>query len=669
MESSRTINHKLNEILSKNNINKAKLDESSALSYANVLKTNILGKDKQEKVNSIVVLAKLLDCIAGGGGANAGGANAGGANGANGANGAGGANVISDSYGQILNHELFRTLLSIISINMSSETYKAILKIAVITISGAVFETESLAHFLPLYESLIGFLDAIDIIATKLYLPDNKIILNSIKLVTDLINQAVKFDYSGIITIAARLKHAQFFSTIDNMMNINEEKVFVETIDHLRASYRKLNQYLNSISFDLSIKSHQLLLNNLFIFLEVSLNEFGTQATTKEYIKSGFTDNPRQYIVDNFSILLAMDLKIFLKNPNFTFKKRFHEELMMSNHMRTFPLALFIERCSKMWIKILDTNSKFPVLSYELLIYSSMNICLNLWQETKAQSNNKSDIDKIFQLLLSNIESFEVNLDRGMSIEECLDITSSKSSDEMRHIQANKISENFTTKWQSRLSVFNEELRKQVWKFVAEQRVIQLLKGSWVFTEKFGESLFNPRVRADPKSKYYYIILSPNRKFIYFKQYAEKPSFSPSFEELEEAGGVKLTDIYDVNSTVIGEALGEEDKKKYSMLISIKGTISYEKLTIVGANQKRLLSFYTDSEVNRFVWLDGIKMLKDIKTLSDDTVKQINSLMYTRRNTQLLGLDSDIDSDKEEEEEEKFSSEELDAVTTDFYYI
>ena len=45
--------------------------------------------------------------------------------------------------------------------------------------------------------------------------------------------------------------------------------------------------------------------------METSLNEYGTPATTEEYVKAGFTDNPRQFVVENFSILLAMNLKVF----------------------------------------------------------------------------------------------------------------------------------------------------------------------------------------------------------------------------------------------------------------------------------------------------------------------------------------------------------------------
>lgn len=614
------------------------------MNYATVLKSNILGKDKQEKVNSIVVLAKLLDCIIG-------------------------SDAVSDDFVHVLDHQLFGTLFSIVSINMSSETYKAILKIAAIDISGAIFRTkdDSIVRYLLLYETLIEYLDVIDIMTTKLLLQDNKIILNSIKLVTDLVNKALRYNYAGIITLSGRLKHVMFFSTVDSLVELTEDKLTLEAIEKLKVAYYDLNVYLNNIHFDLSIQAHQIMLNNLFIFLEISLNEYGSPATTSEYVKSGFTENPRQFIVENFSILLAMDLKIFLKDPNFTFKKRFHEELMMSEHSRTFPLSLFIAKTSKMWIDIFEQRQKYPnivnsILNWELMIYYTMNNCLILWQETKSQ-NNQLDIDKILQLLESSIDTFEEQLGGNKSIEECLDITSTRSGDDMRHNQASKISKEFTNKWNHRFTEFNQGLTKEVAQLVAEQRVVQLLKGSWVFTEAFGEALFSSR-KNPSSSKYYYIVLSPNRKWIYFKEYSEKPSTNPSIEELEQTGGIKMSDIQDLKSIKIGESIGEKEKQKNSMLISIKGTISYEKITILGANKTKLLSFYTDSEVNRFVWLDGLKMLKGIKSLSEETQKQIASLIEIRRNTQSLSLESnEAESDDDDDDDDKFYNyDELEAL-------
>ena len=725
-ESSRTINHKLNELLSKNNINKPKLDTATSLIYANVLKSNILGKDKQEKVNSIVVLAKLLDCIVG-------------------------SDSVSNEFSQVLDYTLFTTLFSIVSSNMSTETYKAILKIAVILISGSIFKLkdDSIDKYLPLYESLIEYLDVIDIMTQKLYLQDNKVTYNTIKLVTDLINKALKLQYNGIITLAGRLKHVTLFSTIGNMIE-TDDKSILDSISNLKVAYYKLNEFLDKTKFDLSIKSHQVMLNNLFIFLEVSLNEYGTPAKPEEYVKAGFTDNPRKFVVDNFTILLAMDLKIFLKNPNMTFKKKFHEELMMSNHNRTFPLYLFIKKATGLWIDVFHKKLVYPniyknILSWELMIYFTMNSCLILWQETRAQLSNPNDVSSIMGLIRDNVDIIESNLSNfsstfqddqsiitgksnsksidgasmkkenaDLTIEECLDLTSdanqeaeegkeSSASRQLRRNQIQKIKSNYADQWDSKFTEFNRHLALEVMDFVCEQRVIQLLKGSWVYTESHGETLMKSSKRLVLSSKYYFVLLSPNRQYLYYKEFLEKTTVNPSYEEMEKQA-IKLTDIVDLKSIKIGDQVGEEDKLKNNRLISIQGTISYEKITLLGTGGKKLLSFYTDTEVNKYVWLDGLKMLKSMMKpgqLSSDTEYQLDALIDIRRNTQLLNLEdiktskmlpseskslssvedgeisdatgefepiNDESGDEDEDEDEYYDINELTNVTNESYY-
>ncbi|CAI5760434.1 unnamed protein product [Candida verbasci] len=645
MESSRSINHKLNELLSKNNSNKFKLERQISLTYGSILKQNILGINKQEKVNSIVVLAKLLDCI-----------------------------ESTNEFNNILDHGLFSTLFSIISSNMSTETYKAILKICTILVSGNIFETEKIEFYLPLFDSLVDYLDVIEIITTKLFLQDNKITLNSIKLVYNLINKCLDFNYTGIITLSGHLKHVNFFNTIGNLLETNDALI-LSSIDELKISYYNLNMNLNSTKFDLSIKSHQIMLNHLFIFLEVSLNEYGTPATIDEYIKAGFTDNPRQFVIENFTILLAMDLKIFLKDPNFTFKKRFHEELMMSDHTRTFPLYLFIEKSTQLWISIFTQRETYPfiynsILSWELFIYSTMNNCLILWQQTKAKLNNV-DINKIFELLYSNLNSIEYKISSDLPIDECLEI-----DENIRRIQVESIKLNLNNQWNSEINEFDKLLVQKVTEFVLEQRVIQLLKGSWVFTESFGESLFKNSKSSSSSSsnyKYYYIILAPNRNFIYYKEFTEKPKNNPNFEEMEEKK-IKISDIHDLKSIRIGSAIGEDDIKKNSMLISIKGTISYEKITLFDINSKKLLSFYTDNINKKLIIQDGIKMLKKDNSLSEETTSQINTLIEIRRTTQLIPLENEInipnkEDDDVDDDDDIYNFDELNRISNDFNYV
>lgn len=663
-ESSRTINHKLNELLSKSNISKSKLDAATALNYLSILKSNILGKDKQEKVNSVVVLAKLLDCIS-----------------------APGSDAVLPQFTDILDETLFNSLFSIVSTKMSTETYKAILKIAVISISGGPYPPKygdsSIEIHLPLYQSLVTYLDVIDVFTAKLYLSDTKILLNSIRLVNELINKALRFKYDRIITLTGRLKHVKFFSTVGNLIETTDALI-LEAITTLEVTYFKLNEYLSKTRFDMSIVSHQVMLTNLFIFLDVSLNEFGTPASTEEYVKAGFTANPRKFVVDNFTILLAMDLKVFLKDPNITFKKKFHEELIMSDHNRTFPMYLFITKCTELWLRIFHQKKEYPrlndhILSWELMIYYSMNNCLLLWQETKSQLEHDEDIEGILQLLESNVEFLEESLASNPSIEECLEKFTSRTSESIRHSQFLEIKHLHSELWKPRFHEFDRNLAREVEEFVTEQRVMQLLKGSWVHTETHAERLFKSSgsSRLAGGKNYYFIILSPNRKSLYYKEFSEIATLKPSYEEMESQF-ISLREIAELKSIKIGNSVGEADKAKNSMLISVNGTISYEKIILMGRSGNQLLSFYTDSEDNKAVWLDGLKMLKGLtgeKQISAETTLQLKSLQEIRRNTQLLVLEGKQfaqvapDEDLSDDEDDFYDLVEMSNILDGFHFV
>lgn len=663
-ESSRTINHKLNELLSKSNISKSKLDAATALNYLSILKSNILGKDKQEKVNSVVVLAKLLDCIS-----------------------APGSDAVLPQFTDILDETLFNSLFSIVSTKMSTETYKAILKIAVISISGGPYPPKygdsSIEIHLPLYQSLVTYLDVIDVFTAKLYLSDTKILLNSIRLVNELINKALRFKYDRIITLTGRLKHVKFFSTVGNLIETTDALI-LEAITTLEETYFKLNEYLSKTRFDMSIVSHQVMLTNLFIFLDVSLNEFGTPASTEEYVKAGFTANPRKFVVDNFTILLAMDLKVFLKDPNITFKKKFHEELIMSDHNRTFPMYLFITKCTELWLRIFHQKKEYPrlndhILSWELMIYYSMNNCLLLWQETKSQLEHDEDIEGILQLLESNVEFLEESLASNPSIEECLEKFTSRTSESIRHSQFLEIKHLHSELWKPRFHEFDRNLAREVEEFVTEQRVMQLLKGSWVHTETHAERLFKSSgsSRLAGGKNYYFIILSPNRKSLYYKEFSEIATLKPSYEEMESQF-ISLREIAELKSIKIGNSVGEANKAKNSMLISVNGTISYEKIILMGRSGNQLLSFYTDSEDNKAVWLDGLKMLKGLtgeKQISAETTLQLKSLQEIRRNTQLLVLEGKQfaqvapDEDLSDDEDDFYDLVEMSNILDGFHFV
>ncbi|OBA16985.1 hypothetical protein METBIDRAFT_33820 [Metschnikowia bicuspidata var. bicuspidata NRRL YB-4993] len=661
-ESSRTINHRLNELLSEGKASQIKLDVESALKYSDILKQNILGKDKQEKVNSIVVFAKLLDCVS-----------------------APESESVSPDFQLILDESLFDALFSIVSMKMSAETYRAILKIALLSISGGMYPSwfgkSSIDIYLPIFQSLVTYLDVIDVMTAKLYTSETKVVLSSIYLVNELIEKALQFSYDRIITLSGRLKHVKFFFTITTLEEV-EEAHMQTAISALEKSYLSLNEYLSKTRFHMSLTSHQVMLTNLFVFLDVSLNEFGTPASTEEYVKAGFTADPKTFVTEKFTILLAMDLKVFLKDPNMAFKKKFHEELIMSDHNRTFPLYLFISECTKLWLDIFYEKKTYPriashILSWELMIYYSMNNCLSLWQETNSVLENSSDIKGIIELLKINISILENSLAGVGNIEESLEDFTKRTTTEIRREQFDHMKSTHALKWAPRFKGFDKTLAKETIDFVCEQRVMQLLKGSWVHTEAHADRLFDGKVKKSISSNYYFIMLSPNRRLLHYKEFSEVTTLKPTLEEMESQS-IALKDISELKSIKIGNLIGEDDKAKSDSLISVKGTISYEKIILWDRHQKTLLSFYTNSEDKKAVWLDGLKMLKGLsqeKDLSKETAQQLTSLQEIRKNTQLLVLESkdfeDVapkDEVESDDSEEYYDLDELTSISENFHF-
>ena len=98
---------------------------------------------------------------------------------------------------------------------------------------------------------------------------------------------------------------------------------------------------------------------------------------------------------------------------------------------------------------------------------------------------------------------------------------------------------------------------------------------------------------------------------------------------------------------------------------------------MIGAKGRHLLSFYTDTQVSKYVWLDGLKMLKGMWAgrLSDDTEKQVEALIEMRKNTQLLDLEHkaiggelEYEYDSDDDDDEFYDIKELANVTGEFHY-
>lgn len=484
-----------------------------------------------------------------------------------------------------------------------------------------------------------------------------------------MIDVALKYHYAGIITLAGRLKHLSFFNIVGSLAQI-ENVNLVEAINGLKKAYYSLNDSLHKTRFDLQVESHAIMLNNLFTYLDVSLNESGTPALPDEFVKTGFTANPRDFVVTNFSILLAMDLKILVKDSNKSFKKRFHEEMIMSNHKRTFPLYLFIEKCTDILLDIIYCPAKYPsvcssVLCWDMMIYYSMYNALVMWQDSRSLTENDHDFSSIVQLLMLSMYLFEQSLSRKtMSIEDCLIYTSQHSLGTYRKLQVRRMQEIEAKNWNHRFKEFDESLSREVLNFVVEQRVAMLLKGVWVLALDHVQYIKENEDTGPPPAKIYgFFQLLSNCERLLYGEYDSKDS-PPTPDTLNEV--VPIANVTDITAVKSGSLKIDGPAKSKVVLTHI---------VIKGSQGKLLLQFYADSGFDKLVWIDGIKMLKGWlgpDNLSPETVLQMATLKQLRRSTQLLALEAeDINASDRESEDEKeyYDPKVLQDVVQGFCYI
>lgn len=363
-----------------------------------------------------------------------------------------------------------------------------------------------------------------------------------------------------------------------------------------------------------------------------------------------------------------------------TFKKLFNENLMMNDPNCTFPMILFFKKCSHIWLHTFQCRDKFPqiskyILYWELLIYHSMDNCLRMWQSTRSQMDNKGDIEGVVKLLQTNIILLEKSLADSLSIEEPLKCFVERTSDEIRHYQFAEMKRIHRVNWGPAFCRFDATLKEQTLEFVREQRVMQLLKGAWVYTESHVFLLSQNKSKKQSSANYYFLILSPNRRALFFKEYQEIPAHKPTFDELDFRS-ILLSSIAHFRSPKIDSIGRAKDKASIKNLISIQDAMPYEEIRLINKQEQVLLSFYTDSEDLKAVWLDGLKMLKSLngeEHLSSEISQHIKSLQEVRKNVQLLVLESSdfaklVPTSSQLTDNEFYDLKELQEVAKDFHY-
>lgn len=484
--------------------------------------------------------------------------------------------------------------------------------------------------YLPVFRFLSENLNKVDSFGEILHWQSESLKVEVILFIDCLLEVAIRFKFDGIIPISERLGAVGFFNAVNEQTSTHE--VPQKATQKFKDTFLNYLVFLSDFHIDLS-KDNQ---NSEYLGVIASLEKFFKGIPIDNEKVSG----SKTLILNDFSLLSLVSLEIFLKNKKHFFRDNILESVVTGE--TDFPVCAFFNALTKIWLTTFleeKLNLCTLVLEWDTLMYHSMLQCLNFWKDFHALS--KKDIDRLLRLFLNTQRMLEDELKIKGSLEHCIYIFSVPSvylRDKQIEAKKKKKEETFS----SVFTEFDNRLRKEVFDFVCEQRVTQMLKGTWVYSEEYGNAILKNNVGGEKNSvNHYFIMLSPNLQEIYHKEFKEKPLVNPSFEEMSSKS-FKLSSIKDFQAISLGGALKGSDKLRVqNFSLRMAHVIGYERLIFVDDKGAKLLSFYSGNEVNKSVWFDGLKMLKGIKSSSEltkTTSDQLTTLFQMRKNNQLLKL-------------------------------
>ncbi|ODV84546.1 hypothetical protein CANARDRAFT_8528 [[Candida] arabinofermentans NRRL YB-2248] len=615
-----SINKHIKELHTKN----LKLDESTGAKYIESLRSSILGSNKLDKINSIVVLAKILEFL-----------------------------PPSDLINGLFDSKLFANIFEVASNDtVANESLRSALRISLTFLSGVIPVNRSADVFNALLVEAHNNYELLENLSNKLFDQDLRIGSNIIDFVTKLLYRSYELKEDSFIIFSVKnLMNAQFFTNLSILPDSNKAELErLGFLANLNKSVCLIKTYLMGLKLNTKIDCHHFILTDLLEAITYSINESGT-ATVEEYTNYGLTATPSKFIVDNYSVLTVVQMKCFLKSPNITFKKQYFEHTMFANENSYFPLGNFGHTISRLLDNV-DIQD-YPNLEHIFyafnneIYYMLMFKALNIWISSRAETE---DYDKTMKVLGSVLQLVDELLE-NLSLDEALESLNEMEYDQLKKYQIERLKKSKNDSWSPLTANFNKDIANQALNFVKDQRFLELSKGSWVYTENPTEV-----TKANKKQTHYFVILSSNNQSLIYKEFPKRTAEAPNIDK--DGTKIEFNQILKIDSTPL------TSDATSSKLISINSRLNINKISIT-TKSYRIFEFFVDTRELLYIWLDGSRMLiNDNSDLSDDTKYQVDSLTKIRSEIQLIDLDEKTDIT----EEFKFKEADLAGLTAGFYY-
>lgn len=633
IESTSVINQWIKELLKKNP--KSLLDHASCQKILTQLRAHIFGDDPLEKVNAISLISSLTDRIPKG-----------------------------PEIDVIFDEQLLTKLASLILVNINLSTFNSILRIMTLALSGKLSTDRKPALNAMLSNPRI----VMEVCGHVVEHP-----LAVIELMSKLLSCAVDLSYGELIGYMRSVRSSGFFISICEIIEDPSTSSDVKNmIFKLTRAIIKIKDFLRTTPINPRSFIYCSMVDELLELYAGNLNETGASATIDDYIRAGLSDDPKEFIFANYNSVNLLDLLFFFKSPNMTFKKNLFEQAIFANEDSVFPLSIIgVEVSNFLFGDVLNSNS-YPnirdnLYAVDSLFYSSMINVLKIWSSSKATMDDIPVVVRYLHGLMKYADSLLDLRNNGKivhTIREVLDSLTLFSFEDIKKLQVKDLMEKDEKLWGPRgIDKFEEFLKSEVLEFVREQRLLRLSKGAWVYSEDPVELSLQGK-----KPQMFFMILSPNNSAIIYKEFRTKSKGTPNID--------KTGRYLNINSIATFESSNTNPEKEGSLseqkLISLRSRSSFNKITLKNKHKKTLLSFYTDTNEDLYIWSDGLKLVSNgkLSDLSDDTRKQIETLADVRKKGQLANLtDENIQFPSNTVEDDSiYNPEILSSLTQDFYY-
>lgn len=605
-----------------------KLDEARAAAYVKTLSHSITGPNDLSRVNSIVVLAKAMNFL-----------------------------PKSDRVFSLFDTKLFASMCDAATRgNVADSTVESILRIFTVYLSGSFAETRSTSMYDPLLWNACNNHALFEVLSARLAAQDAQMASTVVDFAAQIMYRS--FEVADASVLLQEVKCIMDCHLLDVVSSLPYElKAHLDGFSSLRKSSLLLMHFLTNSS--LKSKAFSGLVNECIISMtrmmaECGMGEANDKNCSADYCMVGLAENidPQQYLQDNFTPAVALDLLYMLKNPNMTFKKNFSEHTMFASMQSYFPLFRFASAITQMLSNV--DGDQYPNFSMVFtymngdLYYSFMSSALKYWMASKAEAR---DFDRLMNLL----HTLLVYCDDIMRAEPYYNVTDhviNLKYAPLKKFQLEHFRQNKDASWSGSMTTFDKVLDNQVMDFVKNQRFFELSKGSWVF-------IHNPLDKTPPSGKpvYYFVTISSDNRSLVYKEFTRKHSHTPNIDK--DGVVVEFKNITKVDHKTISENF------RSNKLISISSRLNVSRIEITSKNGK-VFKFFVDTKGKLVSWLDGLKMLmNDDSSLSDDTINQIQSLKKIRARIQLIDLQ---DNSKQKAPKYSYDPSDLSKVASGFFY-